>query len=108
MTEHSRESASGASFGALWQQREPRDGRPAITMRFHDDWWHAIFVLPSGNYEVILGPMGLQLGVFRTMNEAKRAAEENARTRALNTLDTAREDIRRATVVLSRMGGGDV
>jgi hypothetical protein len=88
-----------------WLPREPRridGGEPAIEMRFHDEWWHTIFHTFTG-HEVVLSPMGISLGRFATEDEAVCVAEDNARTRALNTLKDARLDIERAATVLGKL-----
>jgi hypothetical protein len=92
------------STTGVWLRREPRDGFPAIVMRFHNDWWHTIFTASADSHEVVLGPMGIGLGTYRTLDQAKAAAEDNARTRALNTVETAQRDLRRASQVLAALG----
>jgi hypothetical protein len=87
---------------AHWLARAPRGDDPAIEMRFHDDWWHAIFHTTNG-YEVVIGPIGISLGAFPDEEGAKRRAESNARERALNELAEARRAIRRSSLVLGAL-----
>lgn len=91
----------------LWLAVEARRGNngcdePAIEMRFHNDWWHKIFDTPTG-YQVVLGPIGIDLGTWKTMGEAKTVAARNARERALNAIEGARTDLRRAALVLGAL-----
>lgn len=91
----------------LWVEREPyRRGNgetdPGIEMRFHDDWWHFIFSGPTG-HRVLLGPIGIDLGTFETIEDAKARAEANARERSLNSLAAARDAMRRAEIVLGAL-----
>ena len=91
----------------LWSDVEARRGgpdgdEPGLEMRFHDEWWHTIFSSARG-HQVLLSPVGIDLGWFPTLTAAKAAAKDNARTRALNTLATARQDIQRGLVVLAAL-----
>lgn len=90
-----------------WIDREGRttlDGadEPGVEMCFHDKWSHSVFATAKG-HQVVLGPIGIDLGTFPTQREACAVAEANARTRALNTLQSARRDIARAMAVLGAL-----
>lgn len=77
-----------------------RHSRPGWEMRFHDDWWHAVFTDSKGRFDVVLLPTGILLARHPTLEAAMAGAEKNARERALNTLATAQVDIRRSAMVL--------
>ncbi len=90
-----------------WIDREGRTTtggavEPGLEMRFHDEWSHSVFATAQG-HQVVLGPIGIDLGTFPTQREACAVAEANARTRALNTLQSARQDIARAMAVLGAL-----
>lgn len=78
--------------------REPQGAE----MRFHSDWWHTVFNTASG-FEVVIGPSGIGLGKFPTMEAAKERAEDNARERALNGLASARQEVGRCELVLAAL-----
>jgi len=98
-------------MGELWIDVESRrmehGDEPALQMRFHDDWWHTIFETPKG-WQVVLGPIGMDLGTFDSERAARRCAKDNARTRALNGLKSARREIDRASVVLGALAMHEV
>lgn len=100
---------SVANHWIVCQGRTTLDGEdePGLEMRFHSAWSHRIFGTARG-YQVVFGPIGIDIGTYPigtypTVDEACAVAEANARTRALNTLQTARQDISRAMAVLGAL-----
>lgn len=83
-----------------WQAiPDERHSRPGWEMRFHEEWWHAVFT-DRGSFDVVLLPIGIALGSFDSLENAVERAEDNARERALNMLVAAERDIRRSRWVL--------
>lgn len=85
--------------GYRWETGKVDSG---LEMRFHSDWWHIVFSGDDG-HRVILGPTGIDLGTFTTLDEAKDRAEANARERSLNELAQARQAILRSECVLGAL-----
>jgi hypothetical protein len=75
---------------------------PGLELRLNDEWSHSVYHTRRG-YQVVLGPIGIDLGTFATQREAFACAEENARIRALNTLAAARRNIANASLVLATL-----